>query len=185
MALSVNWATKVVTVPKADTTFVSTDPVSGREIREFDLSAFRLELKAIEASEEGIPFVDIHRHNTTVTISGVTLARVIEIINGYQIEFEDGQYAVNLVGANSNVADVAVVNQVSIRANNSAGLIEVTSGSGLSPEQATYLLELWRIAGLDILNPMTVTKTNRSAGPDIDLDITYPAADTVTVERQP
>lgn len=184
MALSVNWSTKVVTVPKADTTFVSTDPVSGREIRELDLDAFRLELKRIEASEEGMPFVDIHRHNTTVTVGGVTLARVIEIINGYQVEFEDGQYAVNLAGANSNVGDVAVVNQVSVRSANSAGLIQIASGSGLSPDQATYLLELWRIAGLDSLNPLVVTTTNRSAGAGIDQDITYPAADTVQVERQ-
>jgi len=55
------------------------------------------------------------------------LARVVEIINDYTITFEDGQYAVNLVGANSNVADRVNVNQVSVRASNSAGLITNTA----------------------------------------------------------
>jgi hypothetical protein len=71
-------------------------------------------------------YLDTHRHNTTVTVGGVTLARVIEIINGYTVTFEDGQYAVNLAGANSNVADVANVNQVSLRSANSAGLQDIS-----------------------------------------------------------
>jgi hypothetical protein len=49
---------------------------------------------------------------------------VIEIINDYTVTFEDGQYAVNLVGANSNIADRVNVNQVSVRAANSAGLVQ-------------------------------------------------------------
>ena len=53
----------------------------------------------------------------------MTLARTVEIINGYTVTFEDGQYAVNLVGANSNVGDVVNVNQVSVRSANSAGLV--------------------------------------------------------------
>jgi hypothetical protein len=57
-----------------------------------------------------------------VSLGGLTYARVIEIINGYTITFEDGQYAVNLVGANSNVGDCVNVNQVSVRSANSAGL---------------------------------------------------------------
>jgi hypothetical protein len=54
----------------------------------------------------------------------VQLARVIEILEPYTITFEDGAYAVNLVGANSNVADRLNLNQVSVRASNSAGLIQ-------------------------------------------------------------
>jgi len=72
--------------------------------------------------------VDIIRHNTEVTLGGVTLARTVEFINGYTIEFEDGQYAVTLTGANNNIADVMVVNQVSLRSNNSAGLIVTGAG---------------------------------------------------------
>jgi hypothetical protein len=39
------------------------------------------------------------------------------------VTFEDGQYAVNLVGANSNIPDKTNVNQVSVRAFNTAGLV--------------------------------------------------------------
>lgn len=119
MAITITWPTKVINVPRADMLLVQSVPT---EIRELDIDAFRLELKSIEASEEGMPFVDTHSHNTTVTVGGVTLARVVQIINGYTVTFEDGQYAVNLVGANSNIGDVTNVNQVSIRSANSAGL---------------------------------------------------------------
>lgn len=130
MAISVDWATRVITVPRADLLEIQLIP---SEIRQLDLDAFRSELNDISDDSEGMPFPDTHSHNTTVTVGGVTLARVVEIINGYTVTFEDGLYAVNLVGANSNVADVTNVNFVSIRAANSAGLIQVTSGSGVLP----------------------------------------------------
>ena len=120
MAISVDWDTRVIYVPKADMTLIQETPT---EIRELNLNNFRLALKDLEDSEEGIVFPDTHRHNTEVTVAGLTLARVIEIINGYTVTFEDGQYAVNLPGANSNVGDVVNVNQVSVRTFNSAGLI--------------------------------------------------------------
>ena len=119
MAISIDWGTKVISVPKADTQLVQASPT---EIRQLDIDVFRLELKSLEDSEDGMPFPDTHLHNAEVTVGGVTLAMVVEIINGYTITFEDGQYAVNLVGANSNISDVANVNQVSIRSANSAGL---------------------------------------------------------------
>ncbi|REK56947.1 MAG: hypothetical protein DWQ49_09575 [Bacteroidetes bacterium] len=119
MAITINWPTKVINVPRADMLLIQSSP---SEIRQLDIDAFRLELKSIEASDEGAPFDDTHSHNTTVTVGGVSLARVVEIINGYTVTFEDGQYAVNLVGANSNIADVTNVNQVSVRSANSAGL---------------------------------------------------------------
>lgn len=120
MTITVAWDTKIIDIPKVDMTLIQSVPT---EIRELDLDVFRLTLKALEADEEGMPFVDTHRHNTEVLLSGITYARVFEIINGYTVTFEDGQYAVNLVNANSNVGDVVNVNQVSIRSNNSAGLI--------------------------------------------------------------
>ena len=49
------------------------------------------------------------------------------MINGYTVTFEDGQYAVNLVGANSNVGDRVNVNQVSVRSANSAGLQDLST----------------------------------------------------------
>ena len=121
MAITVNWPTKVINVPKADMTLVQSTPF---EIRELNINTFRLTLKNLEDDEQGQPWPTTHNHNTAVTVGGVTLARVVEIINGYTVTFEDGSYAVNLIGANSNVGDVVNLNTVSVRAANSAGLTE-------------------------------------------------------------
>jgi hypothetical protein len=121
MAISINWATRVIFVPKSDMTLIQSSPI---EIRELNLNTFRLALKDLEDSEEGIMFPYTHVHNPPVVVGGVTLARVVELVNGYTVTFEDGNYAVNLVGANSNVADKVNLNSVSVRASNSAGLIQ-------------------------------------------------------------
>jgi len=134
MAITIDWGTKVINVPKADLTVVQTTPF---EVRKLDLDWFRLQLKDLEDSEAGIPMPDTHRHYASVDVGGVTLAQVIELINGYTVTFEDGQYAVNLVGANSNVGDVVNVNQVSIRSQNSAGLTEPITSTELADK-------LWR-----------------------------------------
>lgn len=122
MAISIDWPNGIINIPKGDLVLVQASPT---EIRELDLDAFRLTLKDLEDDIAGMAWPRTHRHNTAVTVGGVTLARVIEIINGYTITFEDGQYAVNLIGANSNVGDRVNVNQVSVRAANSAGLVQV------------------------------------------------------------
>lgn len=114
----VDWAAKIIHVPRTYMLLVQSNP----EVRELGLNQFRLDLKALEAGEYGISYLDTHQHNPPVTVGGVTLARVVEIINGYTITFEDGQYAVNVQGGNSNVSDVVNPNQVSVRSANSAGL---------------------------------------------------------------
>jgi hypothetical protein len=128
MAITVNWPTKVINVPKADMTLVSSDPF---EIRELNIDTFRLRLKDLEDDESGQPWPTTHNHNTAVTVGGVTLARVVEIINGYTVTFEDGSYAVNLVGANSNIGDVVNLNSVSVRAANSAGLTDLNLANAI------------------------------------------------------
>jgi hypothetical protein len=120
MAITIDWGTKIISVPKSDLTLIQLDPI---EVRELDLNWFRLQLKDLEDSEDGMVHLDTHQHNPPVTVGGVTLARVVEIINGYTVTFEDGQYAVNLQGANTNVGDVVNLNQVSVRSSNSAGLV--------------------------------------------------------------
>lgn len=119
MAISIDWGTKVISVPKSYLTLIQAFPT---EIYDLPLNQFRLDLKTLEASIHGVAYVRTHNHNTEVNLSGITYARVIEIINGYTVTFEDAQYAVNLTGANSNVGDVVNVNQVSVRSQNSAGL---------------------------------------------------------------
>lgn len=133
MAITVNWSTKVIFIPQSDLVLIS------GVLYELDIDVFRLTLRNLEDNSDGMSFDQTHSHNTTVTVGGVTLARVVEIINGYTITFEDGQYAVLLTGANSNISDVVNVNQVSIRSQNSAGLVQVVSGSGLSTEQDSQL----------------------------------------------
>lgn len=133
MAITVNEVTKNIFVPQADLTNL------GGGLYTHDTEAFRLELRDWESSVPGSWRSITHLHNTTVTIAGTVLARVIEIINGYTITYEDGQYRVTLLGSNNNFVDVATVNQVSIVPTNSAGLI-VTGTSGLTAAEAADLL---------------------------------------------
>ena len=69
----------------------------------------------------------------------------------------------------------------------SLALVEtVSTGSGLSPTEATELNELWKIAGLDVSDPMTVTQSQRKVSSnDIDLAVTGDGITTTTVTRQP
>lgn len=124
MAIWIDRNTKTIKVSKIDMVLIQTVP---NQIYQLDLDIFRKALLSIDGSSEGIPFLRTHTHNTTVSLSGAILARVLLITNGYVVEFEDGQYAVNLVNANSNVGDVVVVNQVSVRSSNSAGLQDLSS----------------------------------------------------------
>lgn len=124
MAISLNYATKVITVPKADTTLVSAGPP---EIREYDVfEKLWKELKNLEDDESGAIIVDAQSHVTTATLGGVTFAHQVKIINGYTVTFEAGSYQVNLIGANHNVLDVANMNSVALRSANSAGLVSTS-----------------------------------------------------------
>jgi len=116
MAISIDWGTRVITIPQADLT-----PLGGT-LYELNANTFRLWLKDLEDDTAGMSFPDTHRHNTEVTIAGITYARTVEIINGYTVTFQDGQYRVNIIGANNNITDVLNLNQVSVVPSNSAGL---------------------------------------------------------------
>lgn len=133
--ITINWLTRVIDVPKADTTLIQSTPT---EIRELNINTFRLALKNIE-DDDGIAFQTTHTHNPEVTVGGVTLARVVELLAPYTVTFENGQYAVNLVAANSNIGDKVNVNQVSVRSSNSAGL--TTPGGGLTTAQNDQLMK--------------------------------------------
>jgi hypothetical protein len=132
MAISVNPLTHVISIPKADLTLIS------GTIYELNTNTFRLALKTWEASEDGIYKLKTHLHNTEVTIAGITYARSINILSPYSITFEDGQYTVILVGSNNNIFDVQNgilnQNQVQIIPTNSAGLITVATGSGITEQ---------------------------------------------------
>lgn len=140
MAITIAWGSRIISIPRNDLALIQATPT---EIRQLDLNVFRLTLKDLEDDEAGMAYPTTHIHNPEVIISGVTFSRQVILINGYTVTFEDGQYAVNLVGANSNVADFTNVNSVSIRPQNSAGLVTTsTASSALTTEQAAQLQAL-------------------------------------------
>jgi len=120
VAYSVNWASRVITIPKADTTFVSSPP----EVRSLNVTTLWQKLIDIQDDEAGLPHPDILRNTPPLTVAGVTLARVVEIINGYTITFENGTWSVNIIGGNTNLADVVNKNSVGMNTSNSAGLVD-------------------------------------------------------------
>lgn len=123
MTISVGWQTdQVIRINRVDMTLVQTTPV---EVYQLDVNALFSTLKDLESSVDGIPWTDTQRNASPVTLSGITYARVLEILSPYTITFEDAQYVVQLIGANSNIIEKTNPNQVSVQGNNSAGLIQV------------------------------------------------------------
>jgi len=126
MAITVDWPSKVISIPQDDLTLVT------GSLYEADTEVIRMSLHALSAGEEGMPFPRIFKHNTEVTVAGTTFARTIEIINGYSITFTpDSQWSVRLSGSNNNLFDsengILNQNQVQVIGQNSAGLVKVES----------------------------------------------------------
>ncbi len=138
MTVSINWTTQVISIPRADMPVVQVTP----EVRELDIRWLKDQLKLLEESTEGIIYPDTHNHIPETTMSGVVFASMIEIINGYTITFENAHYAVNIFGGNSNLGDVINRNDVSFQTQNSAGMIIVTSGSGLSQTEHDKVMSI-------------------------------------------
>ena len=142
MATTIDYtgATYRINVPQGDLSHIS------GTLYELDTDAFWDDIKALEAAETGIVFQDTQSHNSEYTVAGVTYASKVEILNAsnssntdvYEVFFDpDTQYSVTLTGSNNNIFDI----QNAILANtttqvlpqNSAGLISVVSGSGVTP----------------------------------------------------
>lgn len=120
MAITVSWGYTgfgTIFVPRADMPIVTPSP----EVRSIDVNKLRGDVMSLAASVAGGPIVTPFDHSGERTISGTVYAR--SIIFFYTIEFEDGAYQVRPFGANHNIADVMVVNNVSVVPLNSAGLI--------------------------------------------------------------
>lgn len=147
MTASVDWSAKVINVPQADLTLLSGNPGVDGALFECDTNVLRADLQAIEASVEGAPFERMVRHNTEVTVSGVTYARSLEIINGYKLYFEETgfDYTIRFVGSNNNFWETPEIliptPHVSYISTNSAGLI-VTAQSGLTSTESAALLSI-------------------------------------------
>lgn len=141
MAISVDWATLTFSIPQSDLTLVS-----GTLYEMNTETDFRQAINAIMAGEDGIVFADAIDHNSEYTVVGVTYARKVELINGYNIEFTpDSQWSVRFTGSNNNLFDVEngvlAQNQVQVIPANSAGLQSFPSKE---LEDIKYLIETTR-----------------------------------------
>lgn len=118
--ITVDWDTGEIFVPKSETTLVQSSPI---EVRELSITDFHNTLRDLEDDEEGMVFPFTHNYVASINVGGVGLAQVMEIVAPYTVTFEDGQWAVNLTGGNSNIADKVNINNVGVRTANSAGLV--------------------------------------------------------------
>jgi hypothetical protein len=186
MAISIDPATRVITIPQADLTFISGD------LYELDTDQFRKDVNDLLSSEPYAWMPDAYQHNPEYTIVGVTYARSIEFINGYSVTFENNTYTVRLAGSNNNIFDVenGILNpsgNVTVVGQNSAGLIVVTSGSGLSAAQDTRVTEIHQDRGLESGTVKTITENTEGESYDEDVGVitkeVRKSGDTTTIER--
>lgn len=140
MAISVDWATGLITVNQGDpeVTWV------GGSTYELDTDAFRLTLKALEASVEGMAWPRITKHNTVVVIDGIQYVRSWEIINGYTVQcLPNSAWRLRMDGQSNNnfhSEGILVLNSVQVIPANSAGnTVTETGTSGLTPDESTKL----------------------------------------------
>ena len=192
MALSIDHDTLVITVPQADLVLVG-----GTFYRMNSETYFRKSIIELLDNEDHMVLQDAISHNTEVTISGVTYARFIELINGYSVTFTpDSAWTVEIIGSNNNLHDVEanILNQnnVQVIPTNSAGLIVVTTGSGLDAGQDAKLTsveakteELWTLLGLKLGDKITITPAGiDSDSGDIDIDFTGDGISSTEMDRQ-
>jgi len=117
MAYSVDWITKVISVPTSDLSLIS-----GTQYALY-LDAFRIECRRLE-STEGLWADQILVHtDTRVNFAGATYAPFDEVINGYTVEFTGIATRVDLIGSNNNLIDVFIPSGISVVPSNAAGLI--------------------------------------------------------------
>lgn len=113
MAISIDYATDVITIPQADLTLVAGTSY------ELDMNDLRLWLRALEDDPTMVTKPQVVSHVAPFTVAGQTLPRAVEILSPYTLTFEDvgSPYAVTLLDANTNASEPTVtnINQVSVR----------------------------------------------------------------------
>ena len=133
----VDWGNRVINIEMSDLTHIA-----GGMYR-IDIYDLHLALRDKEDDDDGMSYPTTHSYTKPLTVGGTVIARVLEIINDYTVTFEDGAYMVDIVGGNSNIMDVLNFNSVSVRSNNSAGLIEVSTGTGSCPTKEEIADAVW------------------------------------------
>lgn len=138
MSYSVNWLTRVITIPTSDLTLVSGTRYS------LLMSDFLIEIRRLESEfSGGLWAAQILEHdNPKIDFAGSNYAGFDKIINNYTFQVTGAALRVDLLGSNNNLVDVVIATGVSIVPSNSAGLQLVSVGSGLSTEEHDKLIGL-------------------------------------------
>lgn len=138
MSYSVNWTTKVITVPLTDLTLISGSNYS------LDTGEFWIEMRRLEASpSDGLWAEQAIEYVNTQTLSGIEYVAIVKVINGYTWDTDTTNKTISLLGGNSNLLDVFIPgNGISVLANNSAGKQIISTGSGLDAAQSAQLEEI-------------------------------------------
>jgi hypothetical protein len=183
MAISIDYETNVIFVPKADTTLVGINPVTGLEIRELDIAVFGPDVADLQDDEDGMPFPTAYFYTAPKDIGGVTLAPVLEIFSPYTVTIEDGNYAVNLVGGNTNLPDLINVNSVSVRAGNTAGLVITDGGGGGGGNTPQEIADaVWEALVANYTTPGTMGEAQGTGTPLNPSDVADAVWDAQTVD---
>jgi hypothetical protein len=124
--------------------------------------------------------------------SGTSVPIYLFLLNGWKIRPQEASHTLAVSGAILLVEGggdpfVNPTGAFTVRVNYQQPVqaITVSTGGGsggLTTEQAAKLDELWKLAGLDAANPMTVTPNNRVVG-GISQTITGDGETTTTVTR--
>ena len=125
MPLTVDFGNKII-YPDRDTMVqVQSSPVA---IYQLNVNDLHVGLRDLEDDSGGIWADDTHTYKAPTTLSGVTYARLMEIVNDYTVTFlPDEAWVCQVVGGNSNVGDRINPNNVSLQVANSAGLQDAES----------------------------------------------------------
>lgn len=116
MALTLDWNTKVITVPKSELTLVTGTRYTITV--EYWWQLLR------EANYDAIGVVFDTMYNSIAPTTSTP--RIVEVINGYTAQFEDGLYSVEFINGNTNFRDIEIKNLVSVGTNNTTGFIDPT-----------------------------------------------------------
>ena len=122
MTYSVDWVSKVITIPETDLTLVS-----GTRYQ-LNLESFLYECRRLEWTFlDGLWAPNILEHsNVRFDFSGANYAAFDEIVNGYTVTIGAGPTRVDLVGSNNNIADVINNTNIILASANSAGLTNIS-----------------------------------------------------------
>jgi hypothetical protein len=142
MSYSVNWTTRVVTIPLADMTLVSGSNYS------LNTDDVWLELRRLEAlPAEGLWAEQTIEYVNTQILSGITYSAIVKMINGYTWDTDTTNKTISLLGFNSNLLDTFIPGSgVSVLANNSGGLI-INQGQSLGQVDLDNISDaVWNMA---------------------------------------